>query len=93
MPATTLFATYVAELGAPLRREGYKTVSLSAAEQRLKRLAAARQARGADLHSLEGSEVRVILPSGAERLYAVVTCDHSGNLHLRDVEGGDKILQ
>lgn len=83
MPATTLFATYVAELGAPLRREGHKTVSYGPAKARIAALAGKRD--------LAEAEVRCIFPDGTERLYAVLIKD-GDLLHLRDVEGGDALI-
>lgn len=71
-------------------RQGHATTTLAPI---LKRLAKLTSAPLADLDELVGAEVRVTLPNGAERLYAVLTQDpKTGVLHLRDVEGHDTII-
>lgn len=85
MPQINLYATYVRGC-----RLGHKTVSPEAAAKRLTKLASSPLA---DLDYLVGAEVRVILPTGAERLYAVLAQDpKTGVLHLKDVEGHDTII-
>ena len=40
-----------------------------------------------------GAEVRLALPNGTERLYAVLAQDpRTGVLHLKDVEGHDTVI-
>lgn len=59
----------------------------------VKRLSKLASAPLADLDELVGAEVRVTLPDGTERLYAVLAQDpKTGVLHLKDVEGHDTII-
>ena len=59
----------------------------------MKRLTKLASSPLADLDDLVGAEVRVKLPDGTERLYAVLAQDpHTGVLHLKDVEGGDRVI-
>jgi hypothetical protein len=59
----------------------------------VKRLTKLASAPLADLDDLVGTEVRVTLPSGTERLYAVLAQDpRTGVLHLKDVEGHDTVI-
>lgn len=46
-----------------------------------------------DADEINGAEVRLQLPNGTERLYAVLSQDpRTGVLHLKDVEGHDTII-
>ena len=59
----------------------------------IKRLAKLTTSPTFDANELVGAEVRVTLPNGTERLYAVLAQDpKTGVLHLKDVEGGDRII-
>ena len=59
----------------------------------VKRLAKLASAPLADLDEINGAEVRVTLPNGTERLYAVLAQDpKTGVLHLKDIEGHDTII-
>ena len=79
------FSTYIHG-----RRQGHATKTLQPIVKRLTKLASAPLA---DLGELVGAEVRLQLPNGTERLYAVLAQDpKTGVLHLRDVEGGDRII-
>ncbi len=79
------FSTYIHGV-----RQGHATTTLAPIVKRLSKLASAPLA---DLDELVGAEVRVTLPNGTERLYAVLAQDpKTGVLHLRDVEGGDRII-
>lgn len=72
------------------RRQGHATTTLTPIVKRLSKLASSPQA---DLDELVGTEVRVTDSRGTERLYAVLAQDpKTGVLHLRDVEGGDRII-
>ena len=79
-----LFATYVAGENEPLHRLGHKTVSYGPARRRIAALAADQ--------ALAHAEVRVQFPDGSERLYAVLVHD-GALLHLKDVDGGDIVVQ
>ena len=71
-------------------RQGHATTTLAPIVKRLTKLASSPLA---DLDYLVGAEVRVILPTGAERLYAVLAQDpKTGALHLKDVEGRDTVI-
>lgn len=71
-------------------RQGHATTTLTPIVKRLAKLASSPQA---DLGELVGTEVRVTLPNGTERLYAVLAQDpRTGVLHLKDVEGHDTII-
>lgn len=79
------FSTYIHGV-----RQGHATTTLAPIVKRLAKLASAPLA---DLDELVGAEVRLTLPNGTERLYAVLAQDpKTGVLHLRDVEGGDRII-
>lgn len=79
------FSTYIHGL-----RQGHSTKSLEPIVKRLTKLASSPLA---DLDDLVGAEVRVQLPDGTERLYAVLAQDpRTGVLHLKDVEGGDRVI-
>lgn len=79
------FSTYIHGL-----RQGHSTKTLEPIVKRLTKLASSPLA---DLDDLVGAEVRVTLPDGTERLYAVLAQDpHTGVLHLKDVEGGDRVI-
>ena len=71
-------------------RQGHTTTTLAPIVKRLARLASSPQA---DLADLVGTEVRLQLPNGTERLYAVLAqAPKTGVLHLRDVEGHDTVI-
>lgn len=71
-------------------RQGHTTTTIQPIVKRLTKLASSPLA---DLGELVGTEVRVTLPNGAERLYAVLAQDpRTGVLHLKDVEGGDRTI-
>jgi len=71
-------------------RQGHATTTLQPIVKRLSKLATSPTF---DANELAGAEVRVTLPNGTERLYAVLAQDpKTGVLHLRDVEGGDRII-
>lgn len=79
------FSTYIHGL-----RQGHSTKTLEPIVKRLTKLASSPLA---DLDDLVGAEVRVTLPDGTERLYAVLAQDpRTGVLHLKDVEGGDRVI-
>lgn len=78
------FATYIHGV-----RSGRPSASLATIAKYLSRLASAPQA---DLDDLYGAEVRVTDARGVERLYAVVSQDRSGNLHLRTKDGDDTLI-
>lgn len=79
------FSTYIRGL-----RQGHSTKTLEPIVKRLTKLASSPLA---DLDDLVGVEVRVQLPDGTERLYAVLAQDpRTGVLHLKDVEGGDRVI-
>ena len=79
------FSTYIHG-----RRQGHATKTLQPIVKRLTKLASAPLA---DLDDLVGTEVRVTLPNGTERLYAVLAQDpRTGVLHLKDVDGHDTII-
>ena len=79
------FSTYIHG-----RRYGHPTKTL---QPIVKRLAKLTSAPLADLDDLVGAEVRVTLPNGTERLYAVLAQDpRTGVLHLKDVEGHDTVI-
>ena len=79
------FSTYIRGI-----RQGHATTTLQPIIKRLSKLTSAPLA---DLDELVGAEVRVTLPNGTERLYAVLAQDpKTGVLHLRDVEGHDTII-
>ena len=79
------FSTYIHGV-----RQGHATTTLQPIIKRLSKLASAPLA---DLDDLVGAEVRVTLPNGTERLYAVLAQDpRTGVLHLKDVEGHDTII-
>lgn len=59
----------------------------------IKRLAKLTTSPTFDANELVGAEVRVTLPNGTERLYAVLAQDpKTGVLHLKDIEGHDTII-
>lgn len=79
------FSTYIHGV-----RQGHATTTLAPIVKRLAKLASAPLA---DLDEIVGAEVRVTDSRGVERLYAVLAQDpKTGVLHLRDVEGGDRII-
>ena len=79
------FSTYIHGL-----RQGHSTKTLEPIVKRLTKLASSPLA---DLDDLVGAEVRVQHPDGTERLYAVLAQDpRTGVLHLKDVEGGDRVI-
>ena len=79
------FSTYIRGI-----RQGHATTTLTPIVKRLSKLASGPLA---DLADLVGTEVRVTLPNGTERLYAVLAQDpKTGVLHLKDVEGHDTII-
>ena len=79
------FSTYIHGV-----RQGHATTTLAPIVKRLSKLASAPLA---DLDDLVGTEVRLQLPNGTERLYAVLAQDpRTGVLHLKDVEGHDTII-
>ena len=79
------FSTYIHGI-----RQGHATKTLQPIVKRLTKLASAPLA---DLDDLVGAEVRLQLPNGTERLYAVLAQDpRTGVLHLKDVEGHDTII-
>lgn len=79
------FSTYIRGV-----RQGHATKTLQPIVKRLTKLASAPLA---DLDDLVGTEVRVTLPNGTERLYAVLAQDpRTGVLHLKDVEGHDTVI-
>lgn len=79
------FSTYIHGV-----RQGHTTTTLAPIVKRLSKLASAPLA---DLDELVGAEVRLQLPNGTERLYAVLAQDpKTGVLHLKDVEGHDTII-
>ena len=59
----------------------------------IKRLAKLTTSPTFDANELVGAEVRVTLPNGTERLFAVLAQDpKTGVLHLKDIEGHDTII-
>ena len=79
------FSTYIHGI-----RQGHATKTLAPIVKRLGKLATS---PAFDAAELVGAEVRVTLPTGAERLYAVLAQDpKTGVLHLKDVEGGDRVI-
>ena len=79
------FSTYIRGI-----RQGHATTTLTPIVKRLSKLASSPQA---DLSDLVGTEVRLQLPNGTERLYAVLAQDpKTGVLHLKDIKGGDRII-
>lgn len=79
------FSTYIRGV-----RQGHATTTLQPIVKRLGKLTTSPTF---DATELVGAEVRVTLPNGTERLYAVLAQDpKTGVLHLRDVEGGDRII-
>lgn len=71
-------------------RQGHATTTL---QPIIKRLVKLTTSPTFDANELVGAEVRVTLPDGTERLYAVLAQDpKTGVLHLRDVEGGDRVI-
>ncbi len=79
------FSTYIRGV-----RQGHATTTLQPIIKRLAKLASAPLT---DLDDLVGTEVRLTLPNGTERLYAVLAQDpKTGVLHLKDVEGHDTII-
>ena len=71
-------------------RQGHATTTIPTI---IKRLAKLTTSPTFDANEINGAEVRVTLPNGAERLYAVLAQDpRTGVLHLLDVEGGDRII-
>ena len=79
------FSTYIRGV-----RQGHATKTLTPILKRLTKLASAPLA---DLDDLVGTEVRLQLPNGTERLYAVLAQDpRTGVLHLKDVEGHDTVI-
>lgn len=79
------FSTYIRGI-----RQGHATTTLTPI---LKRLAKLTTSPTFDANELVGAEVRVTLPNGTERLYAVLAQDpRTGVLHLKDVEGHDTII-
>lgn len=59
----------------------------------IKRLAKLTTSPTFDANELVGAEVRVTLPNGTERLYAVLAQGpKTGVLHLKDIEGHDTII-
>ena len=79
------FSTYIHGV-----RQGHATTTLQPIIKRLAKLASAPLT---DLDDLVGTEVRLTLPNGTERLYAVLAQDpKTGVLHLKDVEGHDTII-
>lgn len=78
------FSTYIHGL-----RQGHATKTTEPIIKRLTKLASSPLA---DLDDLVGVEVRVTDARGVERLYAVVSQDRSGNLHLRTRDGDDTLI-
>ena len=79
------FSTYIQGI-----RQGRTTKTL---QPIIKRLAKLTTSPTFDATELVGAEVRVQLPNGAERLYAVLAQDpKTGVLHLKDVEGHDTVI-
>lgn len=79
------FSTYIRGV-----RQGHATTTL---QPIIKRLAKLTTSPTFDANELVGVEVRVTLPNGTERLYAVLAQDpKTGVLHLKDIEGGDRII-
>jgi hypothetical protein len=79
------FSTYIRGV-----RQGHATTTLQPIIKRLAKLASAPLT---DLDDLVGTEVRLTLSNGTERLYAVLAQDpRTGVLHLKDVEGHDTII-
>ena len=79
------FSTYIRGV-----RQGHATTTLAPIVKRLSKLASTPLA---DLDELVGAEVRLTLPNGTERLYAVLAQDpKTGVLHLKDVEGHDTVI-
>lgn len=79
------FSTYIHGI-----RQGHATKTLAPILKRLTKLASTPLT---DLDGLVGTEVRLTLPNGTERLYAVLAQDpKTGVLHLKDVEGHDTII-
>ena len=79
------FSTYVRGV-----RQGHATTTLQPIIKRLAKLTAS-PTFGAN--EINGAEVRLTLPDGTERLYAVLAQDpRTGVFHLLDVEGHDTII-
>lgn len=79
------FSTYIHGI-----RQGHATKTLAPILKRLTKLATSPTFDAAEIM---GAEVRVTLPNGTERLYAVLAQDPlTGVLHLKDVEGHDTII-
>ena len=79
------FSTYIHGV-----RQGHATKTLTPIVKRLTKLTTSPTF---DVTELVGTEVRLALPNGAERLYAVLTQDpRTGVLHLKDAEGHDTII-
>ena len=79
------FSTYIHGV-----RQGHTTTTLTPI---IKRLAKLTTSPTFDANEINGAEVRVTLPDGTERLYAVLAQDpKTGVLHLLDVEGHDTII-
>jgi len=71
-------------------RQGHATKTL---QPIIKRLAKLTTSPTFDANDLVGAEVRLQLPNGTERLYAVLAQDpRTGVLHLKDVEGRDTVI-
>ena len=71
-------------------RQGHATTTL---QPIIKRLAKLTTSPTFDANELVGAEVRVTLPNGTERLYAVLAQGpKTGVLHLKDIEGHDTII-
>jgi len=72
------------------RRQGHATKTL---QPIIKRLAKLTTSPTFDANDLVEAEVRLQLPNGTERLYAVLAQDpRTGVLHLKDVEGHDTVI-
>ena len=79
------FSTYIRGV-----RQGHATTTLAPIVKRLAKLTASPTF---DANEINGAEVRVTLPNGTERLYAVLAQDpKTGVLHLKDVEGHATII-
>jgi len=79
------FSTYIRGV-----RQGHATKTL---QPIIKRLAKLTTSPTFDANDLVGAEVRLQLPNGTERLYAVLAQDpRTGVLHLKDVEGRDTVI-
>ena len=79
------FSTYIRGV-----RQGHATKTL---QPIIKRLAKLTTSPTFDANDLVGAEVRLQLPNGTERLYAVLAQDpRTGVLHLKDVEGHDTVI-